>query len=93
MSEILPTHPVAQPYQTHHLGADIDAETAMPPIAGPDTARITLLLATYNGAVHLPQQLASFAAQSDPDWDLWISDDGSTDETRTQVETFQRTHG
>lgn len=65
----------------------------MPPIAGPDTARITLLLATYNGARHLPQQLASFAAQSDPGWDLWISDDGSTDETRAQIEAFQRSHG
>ncbi|WP_022705952.1 glycosyltransferase [Paracoccus zeaxanthinifaciens] len=42
---------------------------------------ITILLATYRGAEHLPRQLASIAAQTHRDWSLVISDDGSTDAT------------
>jgi hypothetical protein len=57
------------------------------------TDRITILLATCNGAAHLADQLASYAAQSDTAWDLWVSDDGSTDETRAIVERFRTAQG
>lgn len=58
----------------------------------PANERITILLATYNGAAHLAEQLASYAAQTDPGWDLWISDDGSTDDTRALLERFRESH-
>jgi len=44
--------------------------------------RVAILLATYQGARFLPEQLNSFAAQTHSDWIVWASDDGSTDETR-----------
>ncbi|WP_028957932.1 glycosyltransferase [Sulfitobacter sp. 20_GPM-1509m] len=52
----------------------------------------TVLMATRNGAAHLPAQLASLAAQSHADWRLWVSDDGSTDATRALVQDFARDH-
>lgn len=52
----------------------------------------TVLMATRNGAAHLPAQLASLAAQSHSGWRLWVSDDGSTDATRALVQDFGRDH-
>lgn len=57
------------------------------------TNRITILLATCNGAPHLAEQLASYVTQDDPDWDLWVSDDGSTDATIDVLEDFRTHHG
>lgn len=45
------------------------------------TPRISIAMATYNGAPHLQEQLASLAAQTAPPLELHISDDGSTDGT------------
>ncbi|MGR3586749.1 glycosyltransferase [Pseudooceanicola sp.] len=62
---------------------------------GPDkerTLHIAILLATRNGAAYLPEQLASYAAQSHADWSLRVGDDGSTDATRDQVAAFGRAH-
>jgi glycosyltransferase involved in cell wall biosynthesis len=42
---------------------------------------ILLLCATWNGARHLPQQLESVRQQTHPHWQLWVRDDGSTDDT------------
>ena len=42
---------------------------------------VHVLMATYNGAAHLREQLDSFEAQTHGDWSLWVSDDGSTDGT------------
>lgn len=53
---------------------------------------MTILMATYNGAPHLPKQLASIAAQRDVDWTLWVSDDGSEDATLDIIERFARDH-
>jgi glycosyltransferase involved in cell wall biosynthesis len=61
-----------------------------------DTAalpRVTILLATYNGARHLHAQLMSYVAQTGVQWDLWISDDGSTDDTRAVIAAFRTAHG
>lgn len=68
---------------------DLPAPTAPARAKAPDGTRITILLATCNGAAHLHEQLASLNAQSDPRWDLWISDDGSTDDTRAIVNDFR----
>ena len=43
---------------------------------------VNIALCTYNGARHLEAQLASLEAQTHQEWDLWVSDDGSTDATR-----------
>jgi hypothetical protein len=49
-------------------------------------------LCTFNGERHLPAQLDSIAAQSHTDWELWISDDGSTDGTLALVQAFRQRH-
>lgn len=62
----------------------------MPP--SPALPRVTLLLASCQGAAHLRAQLDSFAAQDHADWALWVSDDGSTDGTRAIVAAFRSDH-
>ena len=42
---------------------------------------VTILLATYNGARHLPAQLDSLLSQTFTGWRLLVRDDGSTDAT------------
>ncbi|SDF37197.1 glycosyltransferase [Limimaricola pyoseonensis] len=59
-------------------------------VTDPTAPRITILLASYNGARHLPEQLDSYLAQSHAAWDLWVSDDGSTDATREIVARFAK---
>lgn len=51
--------------------------------------RVTVLLASYQGAAHLRAQLDSLAAQDHADWALRVSDDGSTDATREIVARFR----
>lgn len=55
--------------------------------------RITILLCTRNGAAHLEEQLRSYLAQDCPAWDLWVSDDGSTDGSRAILQAFRDAHG
>src|SRR5690349_15385572 len=43
--------------------------------------RISVAMATYNGAPFLPEQLQSLAAQTLPPFELVVCDDGSTDRT------------
>ena len=51
-------------------------------------ARTTILMATYNGERYLTDQLNSFLQQRYVDWDLWVSDDGSSDLTREILDSF-----
>ena len=44
-------------------------------------ATIDVLLATYNGARFLPEQLSSLGDQTYKDWRLVVRDDGSSDDT------------
>ena len=55
--------------------------------------RIAILMCTYNGASYLEQQLESFAAQTFSNWALYVSDDGSTDETRGILTAFRARWG
>jgi Glycosyl transferase family 2 len=48
----------------------------------------SVALCTYNGARHVGEQLASFAAQTRPPGELVVCDDRSTDETVRVVEEF-----
>ena len=54
--------------------------------------RVNILLATYNGAGFLPEQLQSIAAQTHRNWHLIASDDGSTDDTIALLEAFSAEH-
>lgn len=50
----------------------------------------TVVMATYNGAKYLAEQLASLEAQAMPPRRLIVSDDGSTDETRDILASFAK---
>lgn len=49
---------------------------------------VHILLATYNGARYLDEQLDSLARQNHTQWTLTVSDDGSTDDTLAIVARF-----
>lgn len=52
---------------------------------------VAILMATYNGARFIAEQLASIEHQEHSDWKLFVSDDGSTDGTPEILEeTRQR---
>lgn len=51
--------------------------------------KISIALATYNGASHLREQLESFARQSHQPDELVVCDDGSTDRTVEILRNFQ----
>lgn len=51
-----------------------------------------ILLAVWNGAAYLPQQLDSILAQDTPEWRLILSDDGSTDGSPALLEDYARAH-
>jgi glycosyltransferase involved in cell wall biosynthesis len=48
----------------------------------------SVAMCTYNGARHVGEQLASFAAQTRPPFELVVCDDRSTDETVRAVREF-----
>ena len=50
--------------------------------------KISIALATYNGADYLQEQLESFRNQARPPDELVVSDDASTDQTLTIAEVF-----
>ena len=54
---------------------------------------ITIALCTFNGAKHLRAQLNSYLAQHHTNWSLWVSDDGSEDETLEIISAFSQQHG
>jgi glycosyltransferase involved in cell wall biosynthesis len=50
--------------------------------------RCTVILPTYNRVATLPRAVASVIAQNEPNFELIIIDDGSTDETRAWLATL-----
>lgn len=54
---------------------------------------VHVLLASYQGARYIQEQLESIAHQTHTRWTLTISDDGSTDNTVGLCEAFARAHG
>ena len=54
---------------------------------------VAVLMATYNGAEFLPEQLNSLAAQTHENWRLWVSDDGSADATFGILRCYQDAWG
>lgn len=53
----------------------------MPP--KPDA--VAIVLATFNGSAYISDQLNSYLRQTHRHWHLFVSDDGSTDDTLTQI--------
>lgn len=52
------------------------------------TDKIAILMATYNGEKYICQQIDSIISQTCTDWELYIHDDGSTDNTIAAVESY-----
>jgi len=50
--------------------------------------RVSVLLPVYNGARYLAGALRSVVAQSFPDWELLVVDDGSTDDSRAVAHSW-----
>ncbi|MBQ8115594.1 MAG: glycosyltransferase [Prevotella sp.] len=46
-----------------------------------DKETVSIVMATYNGAKYIRQQMASILAQTYPLYEIIIQDDGSTDGT------------
>jgi len=49
---------------------------------------VAILMCTFNGAAFLENQLASIEQQTHGNWSVWISDDGSSDDTFQIIEHF-----
>lgn len=60
---------------------------------GAEPARVTVVLATYNGARFLPLQLESLLTQTRPPDEIVIIDDRSTDGTRELLSAFRERAG
>lgn len=58
-----------------------------------DRAHIAILLCAYNGEKFLSQQLDSIGRQTYPNWKIWISDDGSNDETLAICARYEQQWG
>jgi glycosyltransferase involved in cell wall biosynthesis len=52
-------------------------------------ATFAILMCTYNGEPYLSRQMRSFIEQTNRDWRLHISDDGSTDHTLKIIDKFR----
>lgn len=50
--------------------------------------RVAILMCTFNGQRFLSEQLASIAAQTHGNWEVAVSDDGSTDQTLEIIAAF-----
>ncbi len=65
----------------------LNQEPSQLPLASP---KVVILLATRNGAEFLQEQLESYRAQTHSNWELLVSDDGSTDRT-VEISMVRRT--
>lgn len=52
--------------------------------------RIEILMAAYNGAPYIREQIDSILGQTDTNWHLTLSDDGSTDGTDATIDEYAR---
>ena len=49
---------------------------------------ISIIMPAYNAATHIAEAIDSVIAQTYPQWELWVIDDGSTDDTATIVQAY-----
>lgn len=57
---------------------------------GTNTETIHIIMATYNGATYLREQLDSILKSTYSDWKLFIYDDGSNDDTISIVKEYEQ---
>lgn len=62
-------------------------------VADQSPPRVAILLCTYHGQSYLPEQLDSIAAQTHGNWQVWVSDDGSRDNTHAILEAYRKSWG
>ena len=55
--------------------------------------KIIIFLGTYNGQRYLAEQLDSICSQTHKNWELWVSDDGSEDNTCQILRDYQNRLG
>ena len=55
--------------------------------------KVAILMCTLNGAPFLKEQLLSFVSQTHENWVLWVSDDGSSDQTLDILQGTQNDWG
>ncbi len=68
------------------LGRPFDA--MINPPSAPSSGGISIVIPAYNAAPYLHQTLESVLAQTEPNWEIIIIDDGSTDQTATIAGQF-----
>jgi glycosyltransferase involved in cell wall biosynthesis/nucleoside-diphosphate-sugar epimerase len=71
-------------------GADNCERVNPEPSQLPPAPKIVILLATRNGAAFIQEQLDSYRTQTYGNWELLVSDDGSTDDTIKIIEQFAK---
>lgn len=59
-----------------------------PSVAPARPPNVAIVLSTFDGVDYLPAQLDSFVAQTGVNWTLYWRDDGSTDQTVDQMQSF-----
>lgn len=74
------------------MNSRLQTDRPQPPQQAPRGASVAILMATYNGADRLREQLDSYLAQTHFPSLLLVSDDGSTDDTETIVRAFAAQH-
>jgi len=60
---------------------------------GPAVGDVAILLCSMHGQHFIAEQLESIAAQTHPHWTVWVSDDGSQDDTQEIIRQYQSTWG
>ena len=55
-----------------------------------EQGKVAILMATYQGQYYLAEQLDSFACQTYQNWKVWVSDDGSSDDTHAILEHYEK---
>jgi glycosyltransferase involved in cell wall biosynthesis len=63
------------------------------PAAAAPSSMISVIMPCFNGAVYLAEAVASVFAQSDPDFELIVVDDGSTDGSLALLRELEHAHG
>jgi hypothetical protein len=71
-------------------GTDNRARVNPEPSQLPPAPKIVILLATRNGAAFIQEQLESYRTQTYGNWELLVSDDGSTDDSIKIIEEFAK---
>lgn len=71
------------------LDTDCDEAAFFAGLPGLRQPRVSVIVPVYNGAAHIVETVESVRAQTYPDWELIVVDDGSTDGTVTALRPYR----